>query len=318
LGDGVPDYILQSARPVDMPHLRQSVQHAQKRKSERPYGEWGVEIYEHSLAELDVLDNTDPEVTLQRLRDQGMYQLLATKLLELKRIDEGVAVIKEFLTDPFQRVRIFPALVEAGQAATAVYLAEEMATENYNHRVVDWLLSYHQEHGNHEAYFQWQLKRMQAEPRESAYVDLKAAAQTVKQWETVRPQVIRDLERQNRYDVLVLAYLRDQDWDAAWETLPKVSQNSIWGMTSLELQVAQQSRHAHPRKALPVFIDHARKQISQRDRKHYAIAAELLARAREMYQQLDDESGWQTLITDLRQEFNRLPALQDELNKAGL
>jgi len=39
---------------------------------------------------------------------------------------------------------------------------------------------------------------------------------------------------------------------------------------------------------------------------------------RELYKRLGRQGDWQALITSLRQDNRMLPALQDELNKAGL
>jgi hypothetical protein len=39
---------------------------------------------------------------------------------------------------------------------------------------------------------------------------------------------------------------------------------------------------------------------------------------RDLYNRLGKATTWETLITGLREQNRRLPALQDELNKAGL
>ena len=58
--------------------------------------------------------------------------------------------------------------------------------------------------------------------------------------------------------------------------------------------------------------------IGQTRRKHYAVAADYLSTVRDLYRQIDEGKTWQTLIKDMRSEFKNLPALQDELRKAGL
>lgn len=73
-----------------------------------------------------------------------------------------------------------------------------------------------------------------------------------------------------------------------------------------------------PERALPVYIKYARHYIERRGRNNYKTTADLLKIVRELYDQLDDIETWETLIAELREEHKRLPALKDELNKAGL
>jgi uncharacterized Zn finger protein len=67
-----------------------------------------------------------------------------------------------------------------------------------------------------------------------------------------------------------------------------------------------------------VYEKEARRKISKRGRKNYAQAAGYLSTIRDMYRQIDERESWQELIKELREEFNNLPAFQDELDKAGL
>ncbi len=48
------------------------------------------------------------------------------------------------------------------------------------------------------------------------------------------------------------------------------------------------------------------------------MAASYLQRVRDVYRRLGEPEAWDTYIADLREENNRLRALQDELRKAGL
>jgi len=158
---------------------------------------------------------------------------------------------------------------------------------------------------------------MQQNPNETYYAALKQAAQAVGTWEAVRPEIIRQLERSEKFEALTRVYLHDQEWDAAWDTLERIPRRSTqW--TSLDFEVAQRSRQARPQKAIPIYVAYARREIDQRTRGNYAQAALYLCIVRDLYHQLGDEKSWQELIRGIREEFRRLPALQDELNKAKL
>jgi uncharacterized Zn finger protein len=91
-----------------------------------------------------------------------------------------------------------------------------------------------------------------------------------------------------------------------------------WERRNLEREVAERSRHVRPHKAIPIFVRHAEALIGRRERKYYQAAAGDLSVVRDLYRQIDDEAAWQELIARIRAEYKRLPALQDELGKAGL
>lgn len=321
LGDGVmPEAVLEYAQPSDLPTFRERILAAQRRQTESVYGQWSVEHYEEFLIQLDAIESTDPEVTLQRLRDQGLYRLLFNKLLSLERIDEAVDVFTDHL-GVHERLRVLPALSAAGHDDTAVRLAQETVNNEFNDRMARWLAERYAVRNNQNALFQLRLQAMQERPSEPYYAALKTAAAAIGTWETVRPEIIRQLEQSADFETLTRVYLHDEDWDAAWETFNRTSQPARRGRMSwrsLDFEVAERSRHARPRNAIPVYIDYARREIDQRSRDHYAEAASYLSVVHELYQQLDDEDAWRDLISGIRAEFRRLPALQDELNQAGL
>jgi len=84
------------------------------------------------------------------------------------------------------------------------------------------------------------------------------------------------------------------------------------------MRVAQAAETNHPQAALDIYRRRAEALINMRGRDNYHAAAELLGRARKLYQQKDENPVWQENIASLREELSRLPALQDELNQAGL
>lgn len=318
--DAMPETLLAHVKREELPAIREQIETAQRNKVEQTYSEWGVEIYEELLVQLDALDNVDPEVTLQRLREQEMYSLLFEKLLDMGRVDEAVDVIETYLTGPHERFQTLPALAAAGQEDAAIRIARETIDKQFNDSMTRWLAARYKARGDREASFELHRLWMQEKPHENVYVELKQAAEAVGKWDSVRPAVIEDLERSKQFDVLTRIYLHDEDWNAAWRTVARVPDNdSAWWLgETLKLLVADRSRHALPERAIPVYVDAARRLIDQRTRSDYAQAAQYLEIVHELYDQLDDEELWLDLIEGIREEFRRLPALQDELNKAGL
>jgi hypothetical protein len=321
LSDGVmPETILEYVKPDALATVRQRVAVAQRRKAESKYGQWGVEAYESFLIQLDAPDNIDPEITLQRLREQGLYRLLFGKLLSIGRVEDAVVVITKHLTTPFEWLQVLPVLSAAGHDDMAFRLARETVESQFDDRLAHWLAERYAARGDRNALFNLGLIGMRQNPSEAYYAALEQAAETVGTWQAVRPEIIRQLKNREQFEALTRVYLHDQEWDRAWDTLARMPRSPRGWMnwSRLDFEVAERSRHTRPQKAIPVYMDYARREINARSRNHYAQAARYLAVARDLYRQSADETAWRSVISEIREGFRWLPVLQDELNKSKL
>ncbi|MBU0703231.1 MAG: hypothetical protein KKC18_05130 [Chloroflexi bacterium] len=86
----------------------------------------------------------------------------------------------------------------------------------------------------------------------------------------------------------------------------------------MSIRVAQAAEESRPRAAIRIYVERTERLIAARGRGNYVEAAGYLARVRELYHRLSEPETWGTFIADLREQNRRLPALKDELNKAGL
>ncbi|MCY3832091.1 MAG: hypothetical protein OXG85_03680 [Chloroflexi bacterium] len=317
------DLILEMAQSVDIPRIREHVGIvADRERTEKSFSNWKTEAYESFLLKLDEIDSTDPEETLKRLQAKGLYYLYASKLLDLKRYEEAAEIISAKLQPSPQLQRGLDLLIEHQQNHAAIQLAEAALESDYDARIAKWLIDLHRQRDDEKSEFRWQLNRMRQDPHIDHYDSLSAVSESLDLWRVIRPQVISELKEKADYEMLALVYLHNEDWDLAWETLAKVSVPQGHHPSAfsyrLDFTVAEASREAKPALAIPIYVKYARAEIGRRNRKCYAAAAELLGETREMYRQMNDTASWQTLIDDLREEFARLPALQDELDKANL
>lgn len=317
IGDDTPEIILKHIRREDIPPIRKRVEEARDRRLKRNYGDWAAEVYNSFLTDLDMLDEVEPEIILERLRAQEMYHLLVNKLLEMNRVDEAVTVIRQNMNSGYAWIHALNLLVEHDHAAKAQQVAEDILAGEYDYELAEWLLDRYKTDDNKAGLFRWQKRQMVERSSVHVYGELKATAQSLGQWNDLRPQIIRELETKEHYAVLTQVYLHDGEWQLAWDTLPKVKRDNAYGR-SLELEVADAARHATPERAIPVFVRYARHYIDSRGRDNYQRAASLLVKVQQAYDHLDEIETWQTLIAELREEHKRLPALKDELNKAGL
>lgn len=320
VGDGtVVEGLLRHVRSEDVPSIRSRILEAQQREKRSQYGQWHVERYESLLVQLDTLANIDPEETLQRLREQGMYSLLLGKLLAIGRNDEAVAVVSQYLTNPYDRLEALPQLVSAGRGTEAIELARATIRDKFDIQLAYWLAGQYKAAGDHKSIFDLWLRGMQVEPSLTQYETLKRAAEPLDKWTTVRPIILQQLKETGRYSILIQIYLLEEEWDAAWETLETIPQKfSGYGVSGLDLLVAEKSRQAYPQKAILVYKKYAVGAINERNRSAYHQAAEYLSIIRELYRQINDENSWRELISTIRDQYPKLRALQDELNQAKL
>lgn len=322
VGADIPETILNFIRSDDIAPIRKRVVEMRDEISDNEYSEWSVESYTEFINELDLLDNVDPEIILKRLRDEEMYSLLVTKLLELNRSAEAIEVIRTDITTPDERLQLFPRLIIAGFTDAAIQLAEETLKSGYNRMLMEWLIFNLQAREDHEKAFHWQLELMKAEPDIAHYNELKRASSRLGNWETVQPAIIAQLEKAKQFATLTRVYLAEEDGDKAWSTLAKVSKSSdrMMGYShyGLEMDVAKRTIKTYPEKALPVYIKAVNEAIDQRTREKYQQAANYLTVIRDTYDSIDEFEKWEALIAKIRNQQPRLPALLDELKKAGL
>jgi hypothetical protein len=326
------DDILRHVKREDIAALRAHIEPSLERKRRDPYGSWAIRTYESFLSDLDMLDDVDPETILARLRENGSYRVLFEKLLALERYDEAIAVVREHLTNLTERLMSLPRLVDAGYDDDAIQLAREVlnfkqssnyADQFHQNAVVEWLLLRYKARGDQLASLELQLQRIKSTPRIEYYRELKNTAQSLQQWETLYPQIIKQFQKDQQFSLLTRVYMEEENWNAAWETLAKTGNNrpsiGLWQDNShLDLEVAHASGHATPERAIPVYHKYVQKAIDQRSRQHYQEAAGYLAALRQLYQKIGKEDEWKELITGIKTEFKKLPALQDELRRARL
>jgi uncharacterized Zn finger protein len=319
IGMDAPEIILRHIRREDIPGIRHLVEAAREQKRSRPYSQWGVSAYNEFLIDLDMLDEVNPEIILERLRAEGMYHLLVNRLLAMERLDEAADVVRQHIPGRYERIKVLTLFIDLNYDELALQIAEEGVSLTFDVEVVSWLIDQYEERNHQQKLLYWQRLMMKHQPLAVNYEQLKITAQALNQWEALRPQIIRDLQASENYEVLTRVYLHDEQWELAWDTLPRAGKqrDSLYGRP-LDFEVAEASRHALPERAIPVYIKYARKRIANRNRDQYAIAASLLATVQKLYDQLDEIEKWEILVAEIRAEFKTLRALQDELNKAGL
>jgi uncharacterized Zn finger protein len=287
-----------------------------------------------------------------------LYSLYFDKMLSLQRLDEALAVWKNF--KPQERAMQIPFMAGNGYAREALQYAEEELHQHKNHLILAWLLTeylrqeqdekaiklaesfvkqksekwlfswlidYYERLANTEKLLHWNHERFKHEPSIEHYSALKKVAQAKNLWETVESEILKITAK--NHVLMTKIHMQESRWLAAWESLELVMQNKATRNTGfgypindsygLDLDLAEAAKEHTPEKSIAVYLKYARSHINERQRSSYAEAAQYLQTIKEIYlKTLSDPEAWQNLIAGLRNEFKQLPALQDEFRKAGL
>ncbi|MBU2610541.1 MAG: SWIM zinc finger family protein [Chloroflexi bacterium] len=318
MSDGVPELLREHATTEDRAGIRKWITAEIKNISGSEWGQnYRREVWGQLL--LSFADEENVDEFLKQAEKQGFHQPVFDKLIQLGRLDEALEVAQKHLTTTgWERLQAAQALYAAGRKDDALAFAKAGLPDK-DLRLAAWVAEEYARRGDTAGALELQLTRWQARPEMNLYETLEQLAKKLRQWESLRPRLLTELEKGSHAALLADIYLRDKEWDAAWA----VAENArtplpAWGWENLRLHVAQASDKHRPEKAIPAYLDAAERLIAQQGRKNYAAAAVYLRRARDLFNATKKSSEWQKTIADLRQRHRNLPALQDELRKAGL
>jgi hypothetical protein len=316
------DYLLRFVKPADVAELQTQIEAAKAKHAARTYSDWSVSQCESLLIDLDSVRGVDPEVILHRLRANGEWEFLFSRLLEMKRVDEAVSVVETQLTNPYVQHRYLRELIAAGEVEAAIRLAEKTLNQSYQRTLLEWLLDQLEGMGDKDRKLHWQTVQLKEEPSIDNYNKLERAATALGKWDALRPQIIHWLEQHRQYMTIARIRLQDGDFDLAWTALemakPGKEAYNQHSWQQLELDVADKTRDVMPEKSLPVYVRHVRRLIEERNRASYESAARLLLTVRDLYDRIDEFEKWEALITDIRKQFPKLRALHEEIKKQRL
>jgi uncharacterized Zn finger protein len=151
-------------------------------------------------------------------------------------------------------------------------------------------------------------------------------AKQLDRWETLRQESLAFVEQKGKTTLLIEIAIDEEEIDKALELLKKLKEKGIYGYSytsgytgpSIELAVAIAAKKTHPHEAIQIYQQRAERLIAEKSRKSYQGACAQLVEVKYLYKELDEREIWTNYISSLRQQYKHLPALRDEMMKAGL
>lgn len=253
----------------------------------------------------------------QILREMGTAEQHLFLLVREGKPEEAVALARErFTTMPGVMINLAQTMAEAGAAEHGMALLTELAKSKDPHLgYLEWLAEYHRKNGDAETALTWQRQVFLRSPTVKSFTVLREVSEEIGGWREVRAGVLRELEEKDQIGALVEIALHEGDVGRALELLPRAPRG---GWRDYRREVAGAAEEERPLDAIALYKEMAEAAIGGRQRKAYAQAAAFLRRVKLLYEGLGCDGEWQKYLAALKRKYAHLPALQDELNKAGL
>jgi catechol 2,3-dioxygenase-like lactoylglutathione lyase family enzyme len=271
-------------------------------------------------------DTLSDEAYLQICRETGLTSDLIDRLLTLGRIDEAERETRPIDDNRF--LGLADLFIQHQQDAVAERLVRARITEKPAVQILEWLQKYYRVQGNAATELEMTEMLFHTQPSLHHYQELRSIARQLDRWQTLRPNVLAFLEQSKKTRLLIEIALDEEDINTALQRLKEVAKKDRYGTTyegdygyygsSIDLQVAQAAEKTRPHEAILLYQQCAERLIAQRDRKRYQEACTFLVKMRSVYEKLGERETWTRYIATLREQNRNLPALKDEMAKAGL
>ena len=258
-------------------------------------------------------DRLDGDAFLEICRESGLLDDLVDRLLTLGRLDEALAEAGR--AGDMELLTLAGLFGAHGHGRRLGPLVVERIETTRIDGLTAWLKEQHEERG--ELAEALVLAKQLLEQRQdlAAYQDVRELSQRLGIWQATRPELLVEWAAARQYGLLTDIHLDEGEIDLALKSVRQPSRGFYYGQW---LRVAEAAAETHPQAAAELYREQAEKLVEARGRERYQQACTYLTTMRDLYRQMSRESAWTDFMAEFRERHGRLPALQDELNQAGL
>ncbi|UIE36477.1 SWIM zinc finger family protein [Leptodesmis sichuanensis] len=249
------------------------------------------------------------------IHELGTPEQRAFLLVEEGKFEDAIAIAEESFSHlPGLVTQFADALLKANRSDLALQWISQQQTQNPRYGYKDWLSQFHRTHGHPELALTMDYEEFQAHPSFPRYLELRKFAQSLGAWDELHSKIIQQLEQSKQTSLLIDIAVEEGEGDRAWQLLRSDPRSQF---TRAEV-VAKAIEATHPQDAIALYNQLANRFIEQRNRGAYQSAASYLKRVKALHEATQTQEDWRSTIQQIRTKYARLPALQDELNRAGL
>ena len=283
------------------------------------------EDYDEFLLGLEA-DTIDDETFLRISRETESYNYLVERLLKLGRLDEALDEAQQ--VEDYDILEIADILREHGHEAAAEHLIEERVKKSNDTNLLRWLKERYQARENVAGALEMANRIFRAYPRTATlegYREIRQFARQLDRWKTVRSEVMAYLKQSRNATLQIEIALDEGQVEQALELLQSEKQtenrrNGPYGPGNFDvgLEVAKAAEESHPQESIEIYQSYVETRVEWRGRENYRVACQYLTSIHRLYQKIGKSDAWTNYIAALREKNHNLPALKDELAKAGL
>ncbi|MCP5101093.1 MAG: hypothetical protein GY943_36545 [Chloroflexi bacterium] len=311
LADYADDIVLAAATPEEKVVIASWVEDELANLKPGSYSSnWQEMAYGRFLLNLQSDTLTDDQF-IEICRRTKQLKKLVERLLKLGRVNEAIADAKT--ASDYGLLSIADIFVTYEHGTIAEELVWERTAKSTDSRLDGWLKTHAAKSGDWESALRFAQNQFWQRPYAAHYQEIKEIGEKLGNWLEHKQTIISRLAKDEKYNLLTQIHLLDKDVDAALITLPKVRFAG-----DLAVGVAKAAEQTHPQDAVRLYKQIVAQLIIARGRDNYIKAVGYLVRVKKLHVRLDKIEAWNTTMQNIRNQKPRLPALLEELKRAGL
>jgi uncharacterized Zn finger protein len=317
LSDEVPEILSKQATAAERSSIAAWI------RKETPAGDdfsskWGREAWGGLLLDLEG-EPEDDEAFLRHCREFGLTGALVERLLQRGRLDDALQEIRS--SSDYDMMGHADQLVAHKHSDLAHKLIRERLASDKPGRndsqLRDWLKRFYRSRNDWPPLLQLLVEDFRRQPSLAVYQEIRKLAQELKQWESLRPELLAGVPRDSTE--LIRIHLDEGNVGEAIPLFESRSRQSLAvGWARVDLEIAKAAETSHPETALKIHRAEAERLIAGRGREQYKAACESLKHVLRLFKALGRQEDWTTYLATLRNQHRSLRAFQEELTRAGL
>jgi hypothetical protein len=274
---------------------------------------WGQESLVNLLVERAETQGVTADALVLEI---GTPQQKAFYHLRQGNFDTALSLAKShFMELPGLVIQFADALLEADQPALALDFIQACQQQREYCGYSEWLIQFLAQHGSPEQVVVAQFDHLKLRFTLEGYRELRAKAQLLGQWDTLRPQIIAQLTEERRIPSLIDIALLEQDWKTALSYQKKLN---LFDRPKYALRVAKALETDQPKTAISLYREMIETAIANRGRENYCKVVEYLKAIKRLSKVAGQEAEFSPYVQTLRDQNKNLPALKQELDRANL
>ncbi|MEO1068459.1 MAG: SWIM zinc finger family protein, partial [Cyanobacteria bacterium J06638_6] len=261
------DALVTHSTDEDWAWVEGQVRQALQKTGQRTFGDWDREALVKLLTDRANSQGSGT-ASSELLLELGTPQQRAFYHLNQENYEEALAIARShFKGLPGLVIQFADALVQAQATDLALEFVQDCNGKSH-FSYQEWLTNFYKTHGQPEQFVAAQVELLKSQFSLQGYQELQAQAEPLGQWETLRQQLITDLNKKEHFNALLNIALLEQDWNLALGHLKQLRFNKL----AHQERVAEAIQTDCPQEAIALYRELVEAAIRQRGRDNYRLA----------------------------------------------